>query len=62
MTKVSESVKIMREIKKALIEKNTRFTSEVKSKNKEKIVKNKVKEIMLIRKIRDFARLKIMNL
>jgi hypothetical protein len=62
MTKVSELVKIVREIKKALVEKKTRFTSEVKSKSKEKIVENKVEEIMSIRKIRDSARLKMMNL
>jgi hypothetical protein len=62
MTKVSESVKIVREIKKASVEKKTRFTSEVKSKSKEKIVENKVEEIMSIRKIRDSARLKMMNL
>jgi hypothetical protein len=62
MTKVSESVKIVREIKKASVEKKTRFTFKVKSKSKEKIVENKVEEIMSIRKIRDFARLKMMNL
>jgi hypothetical protein len=62
MTKVSELVKIVREIKKAFVEKKIRFTSEVKSKNKEKIVENKVEEIMSIRKIRDFARLKMINL
>jgi hypothetical protein len=62
MTKVSKSVKIVREIKKALVEKKIRFTLEVKSKNKEKIVENKVEEIMSIRKIRDSARLKMMNL
>jgi hypothetical protein len=62
MTKISESVKIVREIKKAFVEKKTRFTSEVKSKNKEKIVENKVEKIMSIRKIRDSARLKMMNL
>jgi hypothetical protein len=62
MTKASKSIKIVREIKKALVEKKTRFTSEVKSKSKEKIVENKVEEIMSIRKIRDSARLKMMNL
>jgi hypothetical protein len=62
MTKVSKSIKIVREIKKALVKKKTRFTSEVKSKNKKKIVENKVEEIMSIRKIRDSTRLKIMNL
>jgi hypothetical protein len=62
MTKVSESVKIVREIKKALIEKKTRFTSEVKSKNKEKIVENKIEEIISIKKIHDSARFKMMNL
>jgi hypothetical protein len=62
MTKVFELVKIMREIKKASVEKKTRFTSKVKNKSKEKIVENKVKEIMSIRKICDSARLKIINL
>jgi hypothetical protein len=62
MTKVSESVKIVREIKKTLVEKKTRFTPEIKSKSKKKIVENKVEEIMSIRKIRDSARLKMMNL
>jgi hypothetical protein len=52
----------VREIKKAFVEKKTRLTSEVKNKSKEKIVEDKVEEIMSIRKIRDSARLKMMNL
>jgi hypothetical protein len=62
MAEASEPVKVVREVKEALVEKKTRFTPEVKSKGKEEVVEDKVEEIMPVRKVRGPARPKMVDL